>query len=380
MSKSIRQSTFTALFFVIVTALAIYSFVHKDLNLTLSSYPGYVVIQDELTRLGFYNRPLSTGIFIGFMLSLFSVYVWVTSKMTENERHKYVPILITIVLILLFAYPAFSHDVFNYMFDARIVTRYGASPYFFKALDFPLDPWIRFMRWTHRYYPYGPGWLLLTLIPSWLGMGKFVMTLLLFKFTFAAFYLANCIVIYKITLKVRPESAYRNVAFFALNPLVITESLVSPHNEVMMLTFVLAALYFMLAKGKDGLSFVFLALSISIKFISIALLPLYFFSKKPAHVLRISWFLWLVTLIPLVYMRELYAWYLIPLVGLAALISDWRWVKVTTMALSLAAVVRYAPFLYYGDYGIFTRRAELWLASGVFLFVLVLSNRLWQKD
>jgi len=81
---------------------------------------------------------------------------------------RYNPLLISILIGvgLLFSYPFLSHDLFNYLFDAKIVTFYHQNPYILKALDFPSDPWLRFMHWTHRTYPYGPSFLFLTLVPS----------------------------------------------------------------------------------------------------------------------------------------------------------------------------------------------------------------------
>ncbi len=156
-------------------ALTIYSYSQIDLNLTLSSNAVYQSFQQTMIWLGYFNRPLSTTIFLVLVFLLFAIYYLLLRLVKQGrleERQFWILVILTLG-ISVFAYPAFSHDIFNYMFDARIVTTYGLSPYQYKALDFPADLWIRFMHWTHRYYPYGPTWLLLTLPFSFSGFGKF---------------------------------------------------------------------------------------------------------------------------------------------------------------------------------------------------------------
>src|SRR3989338_1949252 len=163
--------------------LFIYSYTQVDLNLILSSSGVYQSIQNNLTWVGYFNRPLSSAIYIFILFCLF-VFYFILVKEVKNGRlkgKKFLFILCISSFLTFFSYPAFSHDLFNYMFDARIVTKYHYNPYFYKALDFPDDSWIRFMRWTHRTYTYGPVWLLTTIPFSALGFGKFVVTLLNFK-------------------------------------------------------------------------------------------------------------------------------------------------------------------------------------------------------
>ena len=61
-------------------------------------------------------------------------------------------IIFVSALLLVFSYNAFSYDIFNYIFDAKIFTHYHQNPYLQKALDYPGDPMLSFMRWTHRVY------------------------------------------------------------------------------------------------------------------------------------------------------------------------------------------------------------------------------------
>ena len=150
-------------YFFVLFLLSIYSYSQIDLNLTLLQTPWFLSFKSALINLGYYNRPLSTVIFTVLVLLLYII-----------KPKKIILAIGGVCLISLLSYPFLSHDFFNYIFDARIVTLYHQNPYFFKALDFPNDTWIRFMQWTHRTYPYGPVWLVLTIIPSFLGFGKFI--------------------------------------------------------------------------------------------------------------------------------------------------------------------------------------------------------------
>jgi len=76
-----------------------------------------------------------------------------------------------------------------------------------------------------------------------LGFGKFLPTLGLFKALFLGFHLGNCWLIYRIFQA--PAQKKFALALYGLNPMIITESLVSPHNEVMMLFFVLLGYFFL---------------------------------------------------------------------------------------------------------------------------------------
>lgn len=336
---------------LLVLGFILFSYTQVDLNLTLSTNSLYVQLQKMLTSVGYFNRPLSTTIYSILLVWSFIQYLLLLrlafrSKLIFTE-------VITFVLIssaLLFAYPAFSYDIFNYLFDARIVIKYGLDPHYFRALDFPSDPWIRFMHWTHRYYPYGAGWLLLSLPVVYLGLGKFVLTLLLFKVMTALFYLAACFFIYRIAQKVHAPTALFALVFFALNPLVLGEGLIAGHNELVMLTLSLWAMYlFMNAKQSSSIWMLFL--SISIKYISAALVPLMLFWRGKVHgrFFEFAWGLWLGAALLLSTQREVYGWYFLPTIALAACTRN-RLIYALTLAYSSALMLLYSTSFWYGEY------------------------------
>src|SRR3989344_1931085 len=154
--------------------LFLYSFTQVDLGLTLTEASWWQNFQNFFQRIGYFQRPLSTYFYISIVLLLFAFYIVFISLVKKKKISIKTTwgLIIFISLLFTFSYNAFSYDLFNYMFDARVITNYHQNPYLHKALDYPGDPMLSFMHWTHRTYPYGPVWLFLTVPFSFIG-GEF---------------------------------------------------------------------------------------------------------------------------------------------------------------------------------------------------------------
>lgn len=327
-------------FFLTVFSLLLYTFTQVDLNLTLFTNTLYQYIQTSFTQLGYYNRPLSASIYYAIVISLFLSYIAILYSVKNNliTINTVKKILIAVIAILLFSYPAFSYDIYNYMFDAKIVTTYGQNPYAFKALDFPLDPWVRFMRWTHRVYPYGPLWIITSLPFSFLGFGKFIPTLLLFKLYFSTLYLGCIYFIFQSMKKLDQSGIQKAVVFFSLNPLIIIESLISPHNDLLTLLLILISIYYLVQK-KEIQSFTSMFFSVLVKYISLPLLFVFVYKrivKKIEVEKMIEYFYWVyaLSIVILSFLRELLPWYVVPLVGLASLANKNLYIRYVTILVS----------------------------------------------
>ncbi|MEK7092295.1 MAG: glycosyltransferase 87 family protein, partial [Patescibacteria group bacterium] len=276
---------------VIAVLLFLYSFTQVDLGLTLTQASWWQVLQTSFQYVGYFNRPLSAALYTALVLFMFILYgllLWLAHQKKLEKKHVWISLLVT-GGVLLFSYSAFSYDIFNYIFDAKIVTYYNLNPYVYKALDFPNDPMLSFMHWTHRVYPYGPIWLAVTVPLSFLGFTFFLPTYFLFKALGVASYLGSVYYISKISKKIFPQSEISNMAFFAFNPLVIIESLVSAHNDIFMLFLALWS-FSMLLEKKKMFAFVLILFSIGIKFATLFLFPVLliisFWQKKGKN---ISW-------------------------------------------------------------------------------------------
>lgn len=331
----------------------LFSFTQVDLNLTLVNAQAYLNFQQPLTELGYFQRPTNTLIWAILLLvtSLGWVGIWLNSKMISSISKNFIlKLLLASSIVLTLAYPVFTYDVFNYIFDARILVEHQANPYTHTALDFPADDWTRFMHWTHRTYPYGPTWLAISIVSYFLGLGKFVLTLISFKLLAWMGYLASLIGLYWFWQS--SKDLYYRLILFGLHPLVLIEGLVNAHLDMLMLGLMLLAIgWWQKTDNLDLISGLSAAVSIGIKYVSGAMLPLIILKDRLGwqRSLDISLILaYLLTLI-VISQRELYPWYFLVPLGLTWLSRSKIW-HLLTIALTPALLVRYLPYLYYGDY------------------------------
>ncbi len=254
------------LFFLL--ALSIYSYALVDPNFTLFNSSFWTVFRNFVVYFGYYQRYWSWIVYLILILILFGFYFYFLKKVKKYNPFK-LAVLISGILVI--SYPFLSHDFFNYLFDAKIVTFYFKNPYFYKALDFPTDHWLRFMHWTHRTYPYGPIFLLITLVPSFLSFGKLILSFFLFKVTWSIFYILSVYLLYKLNKKW--------AMIFATHPLIIIEGLVNAHNDLIGICLAIIGIYY-LTKNKNIFGRLFLVMSAGIKYITFPLIFLVKGNKK----------------------------------------------------------------------------------------------------
>jgi len=342
--------------------LFLFSYTQVDLSLTLSRNSIFQTIEKSFQYVGFYQRPLSTALFITLVLIFFILYV-LAIKIKKLPIWK---IIIPVSIILVFSYPAFSYDIFNYMFDAKTVLVYHKLPYAVLPLEFSgVEPWLSFMHWTHIPSVFMPFWILLSLPAYLLGFGYFLGILWSFKAVMAAAYLVTAWYIWKILSDLDPEHAVRGTAIFALNPLVIFETLVSGHFDMVMMAFAVVSFYYYLHK-KRLFSFVLLSMSAATKIMTISLIPLFLLGWQrvltPLFMLAGSAAFILIT------GREILPWYLLWFIPWYALLPRRKWLTTLGTAASLGFLLSYAPFLYFGDYNPPVPTLKLWLTLTPIIF------------
>jgi hypothetical protein len=158
------------------------------------------------------------------------------------------------------------------------------------------------MHWTHRTYPYGPVWLLLTLVPSFLSFGKFILAFLFFKSLYLFFFTLSVILLNKLNKKC--------AIIYATHPLIIFEGLVNVHNDFIALALAIIGIYY-LEKKKQVLSRIFFLFSGGIKYLS---LPLLFLTRDKKSKFNASVFtLILIVLGYLSFKFEIQPWYFLVL-------------------------------------------------------------------
>jgi hypothetical protein len=348
---------------VTLILFTIFSYTQVDLNLTLLNWNPYLAMQFLLTKFGYFNRPANFQLFLFLSTSLLIQYIHFVYLAAGNKLSgKKITTLIAITSgILFFTYTVFSHDLFNYIFDARILTKYGLNPYEHKALEFPADTWTRFMHWTHRNYPYGPLWLLITAVPSYLGIGKLILTLAAFKALFIMSYLACTLFIYKTSQLLDKSRSQVTTIVFALSPLILFDGIVSPHVDITMAALFSIAIYYLVRfyYGTDVATdklkgFIWLLLSIAVKFATVFYIPIFLLNPKKIGLTKWLFYLSLVSFIGAIaqsYQGRIYSWYfIIPMVCLSITGIKYNYTKVLlfTVLLSVAMFISYGVFIQTG--------------------------------
>ncbi len=334
--------------------LLAYSFTQVDLSLTLSQLSIWQIVQRAFQQIGYFNRPLSTLIFlviVGLLFALYSYTLFQIKKKKINRKYLFA-IILGVSAVLFFSYNAFSYDLFNYIFDAKVFTFYFQNPYFHKAQDFPNDPMLSFMHWTHRLYPYGPVWLGVTIPLSFFGVNIFLLTFYLFKLISVVSFILSALLIERIAKKIGVNELFA-VAVFSLNPLVIAESLVSSHNEIFMISLALLSLLAFF-EGKIIKSAFWFALSVGVKFATVFMFLAYL-SKTFLKTDNTKFFIilsssMLIALIFATYRTTFQPWYLLFVLPFSAFISEKKYVIIPTFVMSLVGLLYYTPFIYLGNW------------------------------
>lgn len=333
-------------YFVFILLFVIFSYVFIDANLFyLKSL--YSVFHISSRALLTFLYSISVIIFFGFYLRFLSL--------TKNNllHLKDIKIIIGISCLLLLSYPAMiSYDIFNYILTAKVTYFYHENPYIIMPMEFIHEPMLMFTHAANKIALYGPFWILLTFIPFLFGFGNFLVTLFAFKFFVFIFFVFSLILI------LRTTKSKEALVFFALNPLVLIETLVSGHNDIVMMYLALLGIYVLL-KNKALFSSLLLFASILIKYATVFLIPLYglmlFKRLKNKRIEMEKIGLWGFTLMMIVFFlsplrEEIYPWYAIWFLLFASFVVRKRFIYIISISLSVGLMLRYIPFMLLGTY------------------------------
>lgn len=347
------MNIFYFLYLIGLVAISIFSYGFIDLNLHLSANPLFIRLQAPLSYVVFHNRPLAAGIFFVILFVLFTGYYWLLKKsdIYFPTWNIFLKKMVVICLLLVVSFPALTYDLFNYMTTAKVTFTYKENPYLVMPIEIPNEPYLAFTRAANKVALYGPVWIFITALPHILGGGSIWQTFIMFKLINAITLLGFCYLIYRIT------GSMKNVVFFAFNPLVLMEILVSGHNDLYMMILAILGLYFWGKRGYRNkiLGFVSLTASWFVKGATLVLLPL-FFSKKytfESVLIKAYWLMLAVFFIVAPLREELYPWYAIWMLSLAALLPFEKHTRLRTftIVLSFALELRHIPYIYMGYYG-----------------------------
>lgn len=336
----------TIILYLLLLLLILFSYGFVDPNMVLFNSHFITNLQKNLSEFLFSHRFLFMSLYILIIVGMFTLYLLFLRKFTSKKIKVFLPAF----LLLLLSYPAFSYDIFNYIATAKIAFFYHENPYVLMPIEISNEPMLTFLHASNKTALYGPFWILLSAVPYFLGLQNLFLTVISFKTFMALFYLLTLLFIYRISQK-----NIQAVLFFAFNPLVLIETLVSGHNDLAMMTFALATLYYLKNK-KILLSSLCLLISILIKYATIFLFPIYLyliyktFKKQPINWDKI--WIWPVISMLVIFLlsplrAEMYPWYFIWVLPFIALLKTNTYIKSISIALSFGLCLHFAPYIYY---------------------------------
>ena len=181
-------------------------------------------------------------------------------------------------LTLLVQPKLFSDDVFTYIFSGRIFTLYHANPFNTAPIQFPADPYLRWVV-AGRDAPnlYGPFWYYISSLLVSIGGNNQVGTLLLFKGLAILSHLVNIVLVWRILSSIAPKRRVLGALLYAWNPLILLELAGSGHSEGVLLFLLFLGTWLYVAREGHWLrwvAFVAFGLALSMNLIVALFLPL----------------------------------------------------------------------------------------------------------
>jgi hypothetical protein len=211
-------------------------------------------------KLGFLGNSrsaeLSTHLlfFILLLALSFAIYCAAAYMLWHQKNPSHLQIHLRWILLIAFGCglvfvltPAMlSHDAFAYASYGRTMVIYHANPYFVPFFHFPQDSFYTRDDWRYTPSAYGPVWLAVSALFAQICGNQPLTSLLTYQFFGLALHLLNTYLVF-LTLRALKQPS-RIIALgtllYAWNPLALLESCLSGHNDTLLITFLLLALYF----------------------------------------------------------------------------------------------------------------------------------------
>lgn len=253
--------------------LCVPSIIYLINNKTVDGFDAYYTF--TLQRANNERIGLISGIIaIGLLLIFSIIYILVVKK--ENKIFKNAKQVIFFITLISFIFmlilPFLSSDIYYYIGDSWLAAKYGENPYYTSVEDLQkrgindeiLD---NTGYWKNTTSVYGPLWNSIAKLLVSFSFGNVTIALFIFKLVSYLIHVLNSYLMYKITKN------KKYMLIYGLNPLVLIEFLSNVHNDIYLIFFILLALYFLIRKKNIYFTIIFLALSVSIKYSTVLLVP-----------------------------------------------------------------------------------------------------------
>lgn len=175
-------------------------------------------------------------------------------------------------IILLYLYPFDAADIFDNIMHGRILGVHGVNPFVVAPRAFKSDPFYPYTGWKDYPSAYGPLWETLASLAARLAGKDIVSNVLAFKLLNGLFFFISLGLVVVILKRLAPERMLAGAVLFAWNPIILYETFGVGHNDIALVTWVLAAAWAMTHR-RYSLAVLALTVGALIKFIPILLLP-----------------------------------------------------------------------------------------------------------
>ncbi|GAC1682424.1 MAG: hypothetical protein PVS3B3_02780 [Ktedonobacteraceae bacterium] len=228
--------------------------------------------------------PTLLGLTLLGLLATYAYGIHHVSHVSEREpnQHRWLYILLGGTLLfsltLLVQPMLFSDDVFTYILSGRILALYHADPFNTAPLQFPADPYLRWVVAGHDAPNlYGPLWYYVSSLLVSIGGTHQVGTLLLFKGLAVLSHLVNIVLVWSILGHIAPKRRVLGTLLYAWNPLILLELAGSGHSEGMLLFLLFLGTWLYIAQNGHWLrwlAFLVFGLALSMNLIVALFAPL----------------------------------------------------------------------------------------------------------
>lgn len=189
-----------------------------------------------------------TFIWLAFILYLIACYLLARQPITgdyHQMRRLIWSVTIGLGVVFMLTPAMLSHDIFVYAGYGRILTIYHTNPYVITLSTFPHDAFLRLDDWRDAPSAYGPIWLAICGIVALIGGDDPGRTLLIYRALALGTHLLNMLLITRILQAQNrsPRTVTLGLLLYAWNPLVLEESSLGGHNDVLMVTLILFGIF-----------------------------------------------------------------------------------------------------------------------------------------
>ncbi len=216
---------------------------------------------------------VDSSIFLIFLVLILFTYFKIIKSEKFGDIKKVYKYIVIVSLIFFIGLPNMSSDIFYYLGVGWLDANYNQNPYYVSVKEYRenniKDDVILNNTgfWSESTSVYGAVWTLISKITSFLSFGSLTFGVYLFKLIELIAHLVNCYLIYKIT------KSKKWVLLYGLNPLILYHGITNGHNDIIVIMFVLLAMYFLLKKKNIYLSVISLGLSAGLKYFTVLLFP-----------------------------------------------------------------------------------------------------------